>query len=610
MPKAWLRERWETLIPALEKLTIAKQDEIARLCEQEIAYFHERFANGAPSSLSEPMNDTRTRLDEIPLTETNSYVNDAGKREHIARKFMNYSREEWRLIKKPSEAAVRKRQENMRVLEEPERIVAVATELLASKNWAEVVIGLAVVTGRRLGEIMQSGEIHPKSLHSVTFKGHLKNKKLGLRAYEIPVLCEASKVLSAWSRVRRVVDCRKMDEDLISKTYGGEVSEAANRHFAVLVPPVYGDTGLSSKTFRKVYARLAVFFLCPPETNELVFFPTVLGHYWEDENGEDQLNVQTSVAYTDYDIGDSAVLRAQGRRKGNWLSLPGVEPIDACKPAATPEEGKKRMVATPRVKKASQTGSSLIKPKEETKERLDQISAGIGARIGDDTLSRLCDDYYRLRQIGTLLTPYYEQLGVEIDGDGLNLDAPQLAIEALVDLLQQASEDAEGKVDENKKPFTPFGYLKSLLSNKRKFLAAYTKRHEGKDYTKLSLTQLKKTKTSEAAAERFRRAVDAIIAYNDAATVPEQRWFIQAATVVNLVDGRPGAAKEYIENERAEEIQKHHEKYGLHPGDNRKSTKITVRITVPDLPAGGASDTEEVASAETAEGEGVVTAEE
>src|SRR5215467_13296098 len=123
MPKAWLRGRWDTFIPALEKLTVAEQDEVARLCEQEIAYFHERFANAAPSSLGEPMSDTRVRLREIPLTDTNSYVNDERKREHIALKFMNYSQEEWRVIKKPSEASVRRRQENMRVLEEPERIV-------------------------------------------------------------------------------------------------------------------------------------------------------------------------------------------------------------------------------------------------------------------------------------------------------------------------------------------------------------------------------------------------------------------------------------------------------------------------------------------------------
>src|SRR5216684_3418298 len=99
MPKAWLRERWETLIPAVEKLTVAQEEEVARLCAEEIAYFYERLAGLAPSSLSEPMSDTRNRIKELALTDQNSYVTDKGEREHIARKYMNYSKEEWRRIK-------------------------------------------------------------------------------------------------------------------------------------------------------------------------------------------------------------------------------------------------------------------------------------------------------------------------------------------------------------------------------------------------------------------------------------------------------------------------------------------------------------------------------
>ena len=84
--------------------------------------------------------------------------------------------------------------------------------------------------------------------------------------------------------------------------------------------------------------------------------------------------------------------------------------------------------------------------------------------------------------------------------------------------------------------------------------------------------------------------------------IPEQRWYINAAAVVDLVDGRPGAAKGYIEGDCAEEIQAHHEKYDLHPGDNRESVKITARITVPDLPA-GAEDQAEAEETEEASGQ-------
>ncbi len=594
MPKAWLRERWETFLPALEKLTLADEEEIARLCAEEIAYIRERLASASPSSLGEPMSDTRVRIKALPLTDQNSYVNEKGEREHIALKYMNYSREEWRRIKQPSEASRERRRANMKYLEEPEQIIERAVELLASQQWADLVVGLAVLTGRRLAEIMKYGQVNPKSLYAIWFKGHLKNKKLGLRSYEIPTLAEASKILAAWSRLRRLVNCEKMEEDLISKTYGSAVTAAAMKHFGELVPAIHGDENVTSKTFRKVYARLAFFYLCPRGWSELECFPVVLGHYWENEGGEVQTNVKSSVEYTDYDMGDSAIMRAGGQRQGVWLSLPGVEPIDAFKP----KEGEKKPVAIPQLKKASQTGNVPITVKEHTKDRTDQIGRDLGARIQDDTITRLCDDYYRLSQIDALLKPYYEQLGVTVvvEGNGPNLDAPLLAVETLVELLQQAAIDAEGKLDEKKKPLTAFGYLKSLLISKRAFLQAYGKRHQNKDYTKLSLEQLKRTKTPEAAAERFRRAVDAIMAYNDQAHIPEQRWYINAAAVVDLVDGRPGAAKEYIEGGRAAEIQAHHKKYDLHPGDNRKSVKITARITVPDLPAGAEGEQTEEAS--------------
>jgi hypothetical protein len=581
-------------VPRLEALTVNQQEEIARICEQEIAYFHERFAGKAPSSLGEPMSDTRTRLEEIPLTDDNSFINDKGKPEHIARRYMNYSQEEWRLIKQPSEASLERRRQNMKYLEEPEQIVARAVELLTSQQWPDIVVGLAVLTGRRLAEIMRYGEVHPKALYSIWFKGQLKNKKLSLRAFEIAVLAEGTKILRAWSRLRKLIDCSKMEEDLISKTYGAAVTAAAVKHFGALVPAVHGDDNVTSKTFRKAYARLAVFFLCPRLTGELEYFPVILGHYWENKEGEVQTNVKSSIEYTDYNIGDSAVYRAGGQRQGVWLSLPGVEILDAFKPKTEGE--KKPVAATPQTKKASQTGNTIITVKEATKDRTDLIGAELGARIQDDTVTRLCDDYYRMKQIGALLAPYYEQLSV-MSENGLSLDAPLLAVEVLVDLLQQSADDAKGKVDGDKKPFTPIGYLRSLLSAKRTFLKSYSKRHEGKDYSTMSMTSLKNTKQRGAADERFKRAVDAILAYNDApSTIPDLRLFINGQAVKDLVGGRLPDAKEYVESRT--DLAAHHAKYELTKAFNRRPKPISHYVTVPEMPVGVAAEEEEGGSEE------------
>ena len=36
MAKAWLRERWEVLLPALALLTTGEEGEVARICAEEI----------------------------------------------------------------------------------------------------------------------------------------------------------------------------------------------------------------------------------------------------------------------------------------------------------------------------------------------------------------------------------------------------------------------------------------------------------------------------------------------------------------------------------------------------------------------------------------------
>ena len=136
----------------------------------------------------------------------------------------------------------------------------------------------------------------------------------------------------------------------------------------------------------------------------------------------------------------------------------------------------------------------------------------------------------------------------------------------------------------------PAEYLRSLLSAKRDFRKSYEKRHQGKDYSTLPLSELRNTKTPGAAQERFKRAADAIIAYNDQAAMPELRWYINAAVVTDLVGGRPSDAKAYLDTRQ--DVEAHHQKHNLTPGYNRRPISIKERITVPELPEGAAGSAE------------------
>jgi hypothetical protein len=102
------------------------------------------------------------------------------------------------------------------------------------------------------------------------------------------------------------------------------------------------------------------------------------------------------------------------------------------------------------------------------------------------------------------------------------------------------------------------------------------------DYRAMSLTELRQMENPEATIERCRRAVDAIMAYNDTAAMPAMRWYINSAVVVDLVGGRPSDVKEYLASRRAE-IEAHHQKHRLLSRYNRgRATSIASFIQIPE----------------------------
>lgn len=102
-----------------------------------------------------------------------------------------------------------------------------------------------------------------------------------------------------------------------------------------------------------------------------------------------------------------------------------------------------------------------------------------------------------------------------------------------------------------------------------------------KEYASLSLVELRQMKTPEAAVERYRRAVEAMMAYNDTVDL-SLRWYINVAAVRQLVGGRAPNVQEYLDSRRTE-IEVHHHKHRLLPGHNRgKTVAITECIPIPD----------------------------
>jgi Telomere resolvase len=602
MAKVWLQERWELLLPALLGLTVDQEEEIARICQEEIAYWRSRPQMKSVSSLKKPMTDTRNELRKLTLSENNTWTNPrTGQREHLALKHLNYSEAEWAQIGAQSEDRFQQRLEDRKFIDRPDLVVAKAIELLKSKRWADISAGLAVATGRRLSEVLAEGEFHPKTAYTIVFGGQLKRRDKILEPYEIPTLCEAKLVLDAVQRLRTLVDCSKMTIDQISVKCGPDVVAAAQRAFESLVP-ARQDGDLYTHLFRSVYGRIACYYYALPKVLDLKYMATIYGHYWVvNAEGERQQNYASTLHYMDYVIGDGAG-NIDGRQ-GIKLSEPSVQVLEVFKPKpVTQKKEKKEVSVLPTLDKKEH---SLLRPDQQLRSRIDTVHAELGTRTINETLSIVIDEHHILGQMAALLEPMYEQLGAASSLEALQAllsqgfkvsvdqrlqENWQTSLDGVEDLLQDAqADDAQ-----------PVVYLKKLLSDKRTFKQSYEKRHAGKDYSKMSLTDLRKTKTTEAAQERFRRAVLAIMAYNDAAAEPEMRWYISPAVVVDLVGGRPSDVKEYLLS-RKDELDGHHNKFEqkITPGYNRRPMPITQRIHMEEVPAGEASERlEEAAIAE------------
>jgi len=70
---------------------------LTSLCEEEIAYWRSRPTMKSLRSLNTPMIDARNAIKEqLPLSPENSWLNPrTGEREHLARKYLNFSEQEW-----------------------------------------------------------------------------------------------------------------------------------------------------------------------------------------------------------------------------------------------------------------------------------------------------------------------------------------------------------------------------------------------------------------------------------------------------------------------------------------------------------------------------------
>lgn len=314
----WLKTLLRELLPQIIDLPDTPAGH--RQAQQWDTSIKERMAKrglSTPAQQKNPITDVRRVIKAIDSN-------------HPALDDVGFSSEEWTDINMPSEEAVAHR--SAKPLDDPDEIARRASVLLQSDSWSEIAAGLAVATGRRAAEVIQTAQFEKASKWSVWFTGAVKRRgePVPLR-FELPTLVEAGSLVSATQRLRQLLDTDGMSNRKINRAYSNAVAQACDRTFSDLVPTREGKDNLYTHLFRSVYSTIATFWYCPPQVPELEFRASIQGHYKILEEGQTELrrSLAASRHYFDYEIADKVIAANQGQRKGVKLDLPGVEVISA-----------------------------------------------------------------------------------------------------------------------------------------------------------------------------------------------------------------------------------------------------------------------------------------
>ncbi len=276
--------------------------------------------------------------------------------EHPGLEFIGFDKETWTEINNQATKVVAERE--TKFITNPEAIVNKARELIKSNYWSDMAAGLAVVTGRRVSEVLKTAEFSYKTKYSITFSGALKRRQERVECvFEIPTLVEAQEVIDTLTKLRKHLgkEIELLSPRQLSGGYSRKVSEVCNSEFASLVEKRKDKDNLYTHLFRSVYSTIAAHWYCPPKIPVIEYRAAIQGHYQVLDETNPQLirAIAADRNYFDYQIGNGKG-NIDGRL-GIKLTLPGVKVIEefahAYSPPPVESPPPKEKTQTPRARR-------------------------------------------------------------------------------------------------------------------------------------------------------------------------------------------------------------------------------------------------------------------
>jgi hypothetical protein len=326
-----------------------------------------------------------------------------------------------------------------------------------------------------------------------------------------------------------------------------------------------------------VYPAIACFWFAPPWVQEIHYRAHILGHWYivtpqvqvgdsEADVEQRRYNYATEAHYFDYKIGNGH--GGIDGRQGIKLGEPGVQILKLFqKPSEEPvlpaQEGGSVMDAH----KKRHTLASLPVA---LGERLDAIGQRLSpppkrALKRSETIQILADAFEQgpshQESKGTATTPAWTLQSLPIDEQTRALLREGMQVAGTEDVVT---------------------FLVAAGLKEARLVRGQQKRREQRLYESLPTSELSRIKLPEATEERLRRAVYTVMHWNETHGELE-RWYLNIATLQNLVGGRKPMIKAHLQAHR-EEIEEHHQQFDppITPAYNRKPISIEKMITLPE----------------------------
>lgn len=278
---------------------LADEEAIKTLCEQELEYLRNTLniktiydesgiaqgVEGSVTSLHSQLTDYRNAVKLLEINTCNSYSFEFGRSgnrrietRHLALKYLVKTDIEKIIRGEEKTTGIYQKHVNTREVD-ADKVICKAEELLDSKYYTSIALGLMLLTGRRATEILKTASMTVIDEDNILFSGQLKTKgslNAQTKPYNIPVLTDSVKIVESLARLRALKDFSTLSNDAVHSKSNSTLNDACKRSFKGLI-----DNPMP-KDLRAVYAAICVDEVSHKGLSDDAFIAQILGHAEED----------------------------------------------------------------------------------------------------------------------------------------------------------------------------------------------------------------------------------------------------------------------------------------------------------------------------------------